>query len=57
MREGVIGMAKEKEKKKECCDIKVTKTKGGFQVNVTGVEAEKLLEHFMKCSCMEDCCK
>ena len=50
-------MAKEKEKKKECCDIKVTKTKGGFQVNVTGVEAEKLLEHVMKCCCAEDCCK
>jgi hypothetical protein len=52
-------MAKEKEKgkEKECCDVKVTKTKDGFQVNVTGMEAEKFLEYFMKCSCTVDCCK
>jgi hypothetical protein len=39
-------------KEKECCDIKVTKTKDGYQINVKGVDAEKCIE-----MCMKNCCQ
>ena len=40
-------------KEKECCDVKVTKTKEGFRVDVKGVEVEKCMEECIK-KC--DCC-
>jgi hypothetical protein len=38
-------------KAKECCDIKVKKVKGGFEIKVSGKEMEKCLE-----MCMKNCC-
>lgn len=44
-------------KGKDCCDIKVTKTKAGFQINVKGIDAEKCLEYCLKNCCNVECCK
>ena len=56
-REGVTNMGK------DCCDIKVSKTKDGFQVNISGVnvencDIEKCLKSCIeKNCCSDDCCK
>ena len=43
----VIRMAKEK----DCCDIKVSRTKDGVTINVKGKDIEKCIER-----CMAKCC-
>ncbi len=44
-------------KEKDCCDIKIKKVKGGYQINVSGKDIEKCLESCLKRFCTEDCCK
>ena len=43
----VIVMAKEK----DCCDIKVSRTKDGIRIDVKGKDIEKCIE-----KCMAKCC-
>jgi hypothetical protein len=43
----VITLAKEK----DCCDIKVSRTKDGVTINVKGKDIEKCIER-----CMAKCC-
>ncbi len=43
-----------KERKRECCDIKVAKTKDGVRIEIKGKGIEKCIEQCLKNCCPEE---
>ncbi len=50
MKKAKSSKAKEKNMKKECCDIKITETKNGYRLEITGDGVkDKYKSFFMNC--------